>query len=72
MTEVRQFKLTGPLETKELVDERQTLEVKLALLCHPPPPPPPPSPNTSTATAATNVSTTATTATRKGCSLKVH
>lgn len=69
MTEVRQFKLTGPLETKELGDERQTLEVKLALLCHPPPPPPP-SPNTSTATAATNVSTTTTT--RKGCSLKVH
>lgn len=33
MTEVRQFKLTGPLKTKELVDEQQTLEVKLALLC---------------------------------------
>lgn len=33
MTEVRQFKLTGPLETKELVDLRQTLQVKLALLC---------------------------------------
>lgn len=65
MTEVRQFKLTGPLETKELVDERQTLEVKLALLCHHRVPPP--------TTAATNVSTTTTsTATRKGCFLKVH
>lgn len=39
MTEVSQFKLTEPLETKELVDWRQTLEVQLALLpphhhCH--------------------------------------
>lgn len=61
MAEVRQFKLTEPLETKELVDWRQTLEVKLALLR-------PPS-NTATATAATNVSTTTA---RKGCFLKVH
>lgn len=36
MAEVRQFKLTEPLETKELVDWRQTLEVKLALLRPPP------------------------------------
>lgn len=33
MTEVRQFKLTGPLQTMELVAQRQALQVKLSLLC---------------------------------------